>query len=231
MFFSIQKIEQAAHDTDTLQNPKNPGNPMVLGIYRNKIGTVIYSIHTKKTFGEYWDKVEKKKIPKRLWTPEMKEFYKQKALEAPKPPYLYKITIVGWIFVLGAIALFGYLIYDSAKPPLPKSEEYVAMEAAPAEGDIYFGRYEIYKEKGNPLGMEGRFGWFKVLKVDGDVYHIARSTEMNRGHKPKEQLNSTDFETESMPPVKLTEQTGYNLRFKSDDGLTEVYITDKKTID
>lgn len=228
MFIAIDKIEQSAHHTDKLQNPKNPGNAMVLGIYRNKVSTIIYTVHTKKTFGEYWDKVENKKIPKRLWTPEMKEFYKQKALEAPKPPYIYKVTIVGWIFVLGAIALLGYLIYDSVKPPLPKSEEYVAMEAAPAEGDIYFGRYEIYKEKGNPLGMEGRFGWFKVLKVEGDVYHIAKSTEMNRGHKPKEQLNSTDFETEGMPPVKLTEQTGYNIRFLSDDGLTEIYITDKK---
>lgn len=228
MFFSISKVEQAAHHADKLQNPKNPGNPMVLGIYRSNIRTVIYYVYTKKTFGEYWDTVENKKVPKRLWTPEMKEFYKQKALEAPKPPYFYKITIFGWIFVLLFAGVFGMLIYDSAKPPLPKPDTYVAMEQAPAEGDIYFGKYEIYKEKGNPLGAEIRFGWFKVLKVEGDVYHIAKSTEMNRGHKPKEELNSTDFETESMPLVKLTEQTGYNIRFKSDDGLTEIYITDKK---
>ena len=102
------------------------------------------------------------------------------------------------------------------------------MEKAPAAGDVYFGRYEIYKEKGNPLGMEGRFGWFKVLNVDGDTYHIATSTEMSRGHQPKEQMNSTDFETETLPAVKLSEQTGYNIRFISDDGLTEIYITDKK---
>ncbi|HLT87902.1 MAG TPA: hypothetical protein VKZ57_09940 [Sphingobacterium sp.] len=228
MFFSISKIEQAVHHTDKLQNPKNPGNPMVLGIYRNNVKTVIYSIYTKKTFGEYWDTEENKKIPKRLWTPEMKAFYKEKALEAPKPPYLYKITIFGWLFVLFFIGVFGYLIYDSVKPPLPKSEEYVAMETPPAEGDIYFGKYEIYKEKGNPLGAEIRFGWFKVLQTDGNVYHLAKSIEMNRGHKPKEQLNSTDFETESLPPVKLKEQTGYNIRFLSEDGLTEIYITDKK---
>lgn len=228
MFFAIDKIEQSAHHTDKLQNPKTPGNPMVLGIYRNKIRTALYIVNTKKTYGEYWDKVENKKIRKRLWTPEMKAFYNEKALEAPRPPYIFKVTIIGWIFLLLMGSVFGMLVYDAFKPPLPKPATYVAMEQAPVEGDVYFGRYEMYKEKGNPLGMEGRFGWFKVLKVDGDVYHIVKSTEMSRGHKPKEQLNSTDFETEPMPQVGLKEQTGYNIRFVSDDGLTEIYITDKK---
>ncbi|SFS71433.1 hypothetical protein [Sphingobacterium wenxiniae] len=228
MFLSIQKIEQTVHHIDSLQNPQNPHNAMVLGIYRNKVNSIVYSVYTKKTYGEYWDTVDNKKIPKRLWTPEMKAYYEQKAKEAPKPPYIYKITVVGWLFVLSAIALFGYLIYDSVKPPLPKSETYVAMEQVPSEGDTYFGRYEIYKEKGTPIGMEGNFGWFKVLKVEGDVYHLATSIEMSKSHKPKEQLNNIDFNTETLPPVKLTEQTGYNIRFKSDDGLTEIYITDKK---
>lgn len=227
MFFSIQKIEQAVHHTDQLQNPKYPGNPMVLGIYRNKLSTAVVLVNTKKTFGEYWDTVENKKISKRLWTPEMKEFHTQKAKEAPKPPYTYKLTVVGWLFVLFFIGFFAYLTYDSLKPPLPKSAEYVAMETAPVAGDVYFGRYEIYKEKGNPLGMEGRFGWFKVLQVDSDTYHIAKSSEMSRGHQPKEQMNSTDFEAEALPAVKVIEQTGYNILFKSDDGLTEIYITDK----
>ncbi|WP_181151342.1 hypothetical protein [Sphingobacterium gobiense] len=228
MFFHIQKIEQSTHHTDNLQNPKTPGNPMVLGVYRNKARTIFYTIYTKKTFGEYWDSVENKRISKRFWTPEMKEYYQQKALDTPKPPFVFKMTVVGWLFILLFIGVFGYLIYDSVKPPLAKSEKHVAMEQAPVMGDVYFGRYEIYKEKGNPLGMEGRFGWFKVLKVEGDVYHIAKSTEMNSAHRPKEEMNSTSFESKSLPPVKLTEQTGYNVRFKSDDGLTEIYITDKQ---
>lgn len=228
MFIAIDKIEQSAHHTDKLQNPKAPGNAMVLGIYRNKIRTALYIVNTKKTYGEYWDKVENKKIPKRLWTPEMKALYKEKALEAPQPPYIFKITIIGWIFVLLMTGVFGMIVYNELKPPLPKPATYVAMEQAPVEGDVYFGRYEIYKEKGNPLGMEGRFGWFTVARVEGDVYYLAPSIDMSKGHKPKEQLNSTDFETESLPPVKLTEQTGYNIRFLSDDGLTEIYITDKK---
>ena len=228
MFISFQKIEQAAHHTDKLQNPKNPDNPMVLGIYRNKISSIIYRIHTKKPYGEYWDTVENKKIAKRLWTPEMKAFCQQKIAEAPKPPFFFKMTFMGWVFVLGLVALFAYLTYDSLKPPLPKPAEFVAMEAAPAAGDSYFGRYEIYKEKGNPIGIQSAFGWFKVLKVEGDTYYLATSTQMVKNYQPKEQLNSIDFETEALPAVKIKEQTGYSLRFVSDDGLTEINITDKK---
>lgn len=229
MFYLISKEEQATHSTDGLRNPKNPQNQMILRIFRTRIRTAFFTVHSKKAYGEFWDNTEQKKIGRRYWTSEMKVFEKQKVTTAPEPPFIFKFTIVGWIFVLFTIALFGYLVYDSAKPPLPKSDEYVAMEKAPAEGDIYFGRYEIYKEKGNPLGVEIRFGWFKVAKVENEVYHIAKSIEMNRGYKPKEHLNSADFESENMPPVKLTEQTGYNISFKSYDGLTEIYITDKKT--
>ncbi|WP_264563037.1 MULTISPECIES: hypothetical protein [unclassified Flavobacterium] len=42
------------------------------------------------------------------------------------------------------------------------------------------------------------------------------------------QINQYNFETETLPAVQLTEQTGYNIRFKTTDGLTEIYITDKK---
>ncbi|RAV28960.1 hypothetical protein [Sinomicrobium soli] len=228
MFFIINKIEQASHSTERLRNPKSPNSPMVLSVYRNKVRTIIYTLYTKKAAGEFRDNTTGKKIARRHWTPEMKAFARQKIAEAPKPPFVFKMTVVGWLFALFFTGVFGYLIYDSVKPPLPKPEKVVAMEQAPAVGDIYFGRYEIYREKGNPLGMEGNFGWFKILEVEGDVYHIAKSVEMSKQHKPGSQLNSTDFETGSMTPVKISEQSGYDIRFKSEDGLTEIYITDKK---
>jgi len=227
MFFVISKIEQGTYQNDKLKNPKN-GNPIVLLVLRQLTRTALFNVHSKKAFGEFWDESTQKKIARRIWTPEMKAFAQQKITETAKPPYIFKLTIVGWIFCLLMLTAMGMIVYQEVKPPLPKPAEYVAMEKAPAVGDIYFGHYEIYKEKGTPVGAEIGFGWFKVLKVDGDVYHIAKSTEMNRGHKPKEQLNSVDFETENMPVVKLKEQTGYNIRFVSDDDLTEIYITDKK---
>ena len=126
------------------------------------------------------------------------------------------------------IAVFGFIAYDSVKPPLPQPAEYTAMEQAPAVGDIYFGHYEQYREKGTPVGAKIGFGWFKVTKVEGNDYYLALSTQMSKTYLPKEELNSADFETENLPAVQVSEQTGYNLRFKSADELTEVYITDKK---
>lgn len=109
----------------------------------------------------------------------------------------------------------------------PQSAEFIAMEQTPVAGDIYFGRYEAYKETDERLASEVGFGWFKVVKVEGNVYHIAKSTQMNKTHKPKEELNNTDFETEGTP-VKITEQAGYMINMKSTDDKMEIYITTKK---
>ncbi|WP_312555159.1 hypothetical protein [Empedobacter brevis] len=157
----------------------------------------------------------------------MKTFAKQKITAAPQPPFIFKFTLAGWIFVFLIFGLFGYIIYDSVKPSLPKPVEYVAMKQTPAEGDVYFGHYETYKEDGSrePGGLG--FGWFKVVKVEGNVYHIVKSTQMNKGYKSKEGLNSTEFEAESIP-VTITKQQGYIINLKAADGKTELYFTDKK---
>jgi len=228
MFFVINKIEQGAHRNDQLQNPKNSGNPMVLGVYRQLTRTALFSVHSKKAFGEFWDESTHKKIARRFWTSEMKAFANQKIAEAPKPPYIFKLTVVGWLFCLLMLTVMGMIVYQEMKPPTPKSAEYAAMEKAPVAGDVYFGHYEIYKEKGTPVGAEIGFGWFKITKVDGSDFYLAKSTDMSKTSKPKEQMNHIDFEADELPVVQLSEQTGYNIRFKSADGLTEIYITDKK---
>ena len=227
MFFLISKIEQAVHDTQGLENPKKADNPMVLGIYRTRSRTAFFTVYSKKAFGEFWDRKERKKIPNRLWTPEMSAFLKQKTATAPQPPFIFKFTLTGWIFVFFIFGLFGYIIYDSVKPSLPEPAEYVAMKQAPAEGDTYFGHYEAYKEAGSSISSGVGFGWFKVVKAEGNVYHIARAAEMSKGYKPKEHLNSTVFETESIP-VTITEQQSYMINLKAVDGKTELYFTDKK---
>ncbi|WP_313261538.1 hypothetical protein [Sphingobacterium sp.] len=51
---------------------------------------------------------------------------------------------------------------------------------------------------------------------------------MSKTSKPKEQLNNSNYEIDTLPAVQLLEQTGYNIRFKSADGLTAIYISDKK---
>lgn len=227
MFFILNKIEQGAHQTNGLANPKNPGNPMVFVVQRQLMRTALFSVYSKKAVGEFWDSKEQKKIASRLWSPEMKVFAKQKIEDAPAPPFILKITIVGWIFVLLVIATMGLIIYNEVKPPIPKSVEYVEMEKTPVVGDIYFGHYESFKEAGDHVASEIGFGWFKIVKVEGDVYHVAKSTQMNKAYKPKNELNSTNFEDKSTA-LKITEQAGYLINMESTDDKMEIYITEKK---
>ncbi|MGJ1430794.1 hypothetical protein ACR79M_04375 [Sphingobacterium spiritivorum] len=227
MFFVITKIEQGSYENDKLQNPKNLGNPMVLVVFRQLTRTAIFSAHSKKAFGEFYDKVTQKKIASRSWTPEMKSFANQKIVHAPKPPFIFKLTILGWIFIMLVITTFALIIYQEVKPPLPKSAEYVAMEQVPVTGNIYFGHYEAFKESGDRIASDIGFGWFKVVKVEGETYYIAKSMQMNKTHKPKEELNSTDFESDGTATT-ITEQAGYMINMKAVDGKMEIYITDKK---
>lgn len=55
MFFPINEIGQVAHRTDYLHNQKKPSNPMVLGIYRIQSRTAIFTVYSRKTYGEFWD--------------------------------------------------------------------------------------------------------------------------------------------------------------------------------
>lgn len=229
MFFLVQQIEEAMYSADGLQNPKNPGNAMALGIYRTHFKTAIVKSQSKKPAGIYWDTVLNKRIANRHWTPEMKAFAQQKVSEMPKPTYFMKLTLVGWLVMMLVIAFFGYLFYDSQKPPLPKSATSIAMEQQPAVGDIYFGHYEIYQEKGAPIGAKVGFGWFKIAKVEGNNYLIATSKAMSKNAQPKAQMDSVNFEIETLPALQLKELKPYSVRFKSADGLAEVYLSDKKT--
>ena len=101
------------------------------------------------------------------------------------------------------------------------------MKKAPVEGDVYFGHFESFKNAGERIASNVGFGWFRVVKVEGDVYYIAKASEMSKNYKPKEQLNSADFEVENTS-VKIIEQSGYMINLKAIDGKMEIYITDKK---
>lgn len=229
MFFSIRQNQVAAHKTEGLENPENPGNDMELAIFRTEGRSFFHTSHTKQAFGEYWDVTEGKKISKKHWTPEMKACCAQKTKEAPGPPFFFKITAVGWLFLLACFGFLGYLIYDWNKAPLPKSEDVIAMEQPLAEGDIFFGHFEQYKES-EQLGRISDgvgHGWFKIVKVEGDTCHVAKSTEMSKTHQAKEELDNSNFETESTP-ANVKEKDSYTVRLVSTDGNTEFYLNEKK---
>lgn len=229
MFFSIRQNQVATHKTEGLENPKNPGNEMELAIFRTEGRTFFHTSHTKQAFGEYWDVIQGKKIPKRLWTSEMKAYCTTKTQEAPKPPFFFKITIVGWLFLLFAFGTLAYLVYNGIKAPAKtkKHQQELVEKALVSEGDVYFGNYRIYKEKGNVIGSKGGFGWFKVVKIEDNTYHIAKSVEASDVAKPKEEMNSTDFEQETSA-VKAKELEAYHKAFVSEDGLVEFSFSEKK---
>ena len=120
MFFNVDKIEQEIYSVDGLQNPKDKNNPMGFGLYRMFIKTLMYSGYSKRAFGEFWDDTTGKIIPRRRWTAAMKAFCREKVAGASKPPFVFKMTIAGWIFVVLIIALFVFLAYEEFKTSIPK---------------------------------------------------------------------------------------------------------------
>lgn len=136
MYYLVNKIEQGVYQADGLQNPQIPGQPMVLGVYRRLIRTALFNLHPQKAFGEFWYGTDQKKVDRRLWSADMHAFAARKVAEAPKPPYNFKITIAGWIFILLMAAVFAMVVYERVKPPAPKSAAYVAMGQALAVGDV-----------------------------------------------------------------------------------------------
>ena len=120
MFFNVDKIEQEIYSVDGLQNPKDKNNPMGFGLYRTFIRTLMFRGYSKQAFGELWDDATGKLIPRRLWTTEMKAFAREKVAGVSKPPFVFKMTIAGWIFVVLIIALFVFLAYEEFKTSIPK---------------------------------------------------------------------------------------------------------------
>ena len=120
MFFNVDKIEQEIYSVDGLQNPKDKNNPMGFGLYRTFIRTLMFRGYSKQAFGEFWDDATGKLIPRRLWTTEMKAFAREKVAGVSKPPFVFKMTIAGWIFVVLIIALFIFLAYEEFKTSIPK---------------------------------------------------------------------------------------------------------------
>ena len=120
MFFNVDKIEQEIYSVDGLQNPKDKNNPMGFGLYRTFIRTLMFRGYSKQAFGEFWDDATGKLIPRRLWTTEMKAFAMEKVAGVSKPPFVFKMTIAGWIFVVLIIALFVFLAYEEFKTSIPK---------------------------------------------------------------------------------------------------------------
>lgn len=229
MWIRISKIDIKQVDATHLGNPKNEGSPMTLALYQQESRTAFFVSKNKKVFAEYLETSAGTLISRRKWTSTMKEFAQQELAKLPPQKGVFRLTVFGWIFFLLALSFLGYLAYQEAQEPAKQAayQQDMTEKANVAEGDIYFGRYRVYKEKGNMIGSEGGFGWFKVVKIENDTYHIAKSVEVSKTAKAKEDMNSTDFEQETSA-VKAKELEAYIKHFLSEDGLIEFNFDTKK---
>jgi len=221
----IVKQIEATH----LENPVRPDSPMELGLFQRESRSAFHVHTTKKVFPQYYEIPGGGRIPMRKWTGEMKTFAEQETAKVPPLSGGLKITLFGWILFLFALGLIGYAVYETVTLPEQKAayEQKMNELATVHEGEIYFGRYRVYKVPGDFVGSEGGFGWFKVVRIENDVYQIAKSIEISKTAKPKEKMNSSDFEPETSA-VKAKHLEAYTKQFLSEDGLIEFNFDQKK---
>jgi len=214
---------------DHLKNPKDQQKPMVLAFFQRESRSVLHVHQPKKVFPQYYQTPTGGSIPIRKWTNEMEIFAQQELAKLPPQRGWFKITVFGWILLLFSFSLIGYALYETATLPAQKEayKQKIAALATVEEGEIYFGRYRVYQEKGDFTGSEGGFGWFKVVSIENGTYHIAKSVEISTTAKPKEQMNSNDFDEDSFA-VKAKELEAYTKQFVSEDGLTEFNLNERK---
>lgn len=100
MFFFVQQYEVVSFSAHQLENPQTLGQEMELVFLRTEMRMAVCIVNSRKAVGEFRDLSTGKAIRHRLWTAEMKAFYTLKNKEVPSPPFVFKLTIVGWIVTL-----------------------------------------------------------------------------------------------------------------------------------
>jgi len=226
MFFYTKRIEEKVFSVGQLENPVNPHADMVLGFYRTYAWTAFFRMYNKNAAPLYWDLTNNKTIPKRKWTGEMHALVNQMEHEVPAAPYRFKLTIVGYIMTLFFIGFFAYLTYDSIRPKPSYADQVTPIQETPKAGDMYFGRFETMKP-GERVASKVGFGWFKVIENNQGQIKVAMNKNMSSHHKPSKELNSTDYEEQSIDAT-ITSQESFQLNLISSDNLTEMYFTEKK---
>jgi len=229
MWISITDISIKQLDASHLRNPNGLDNQMTLNLFQREGRSAFWVTQNKKVFPQYLVAATGKVISKNKWTDQMKSFAQKELDNLPPQKGRFKITIVGWIFLLFVIGLLGFIMKQAIQAPVKKQQhqQELVEKAMVAEGDIYLGRIEVYKEKGNPLGMKGEFGWFKIERIENNTYHIAKSVEMAKKSQDVKPDSNTKF-NETTIAVKPKELEAYHKTFISEDGLTEISLTEKK---
>lgn len=231
MFFSVGNDEIERVDASHLQNPKNSGNVMHFVFNETVFRTAFFTQTTPNQF--FIDSQTEKRILKKHWTPEMKQFAQEKVSKYAFTKKRFKINYGTYIF-LALMVFCGYMILKESqenKAALEvKNKKYATKKIPekPQPGLVLYGVYYEYK-KDSRIPKELRFTWSKVAKVEGDTYQIALGKEFSKTASKENSLNSTDFE-EATIPMKLISNDGYTCTFKSEDKRYE-FSAQKRKLD
>lgn len=114
----IRKVLQNVLPADHLLNSANKRKKIDFIIYRNQLNMAILRSSYVKPYGEFWDMHSNRKIKKSEWSLKMEDFARVELRNTKRPAYIFKITALGWIFLLVTIALLIFVIYDSNYPHL-----------------------------------------------------------------------------------------------------------------
>lgn len=230
MWIKLSELTVQQIKADQLKSPANPDSPLELYLFQRESSTAFFVSRNKKVLAKYIEKSSRVQIPKRKWTKHMQSFAEQSINNVPNQKSVFKITILGWLLLLVATALLGYIAYKEIQAPAKKArfEQKLEKAATIHVGEIYFGHFEEFKES-KALGRISSkigFGWFKVVKIEHNKYYISKGIQMSKKSIPKERLNNKEFEQGSTP-VTAKEITAYNKTFESADRHIVFYLTQK----
>lgn len=230
MWIRLSDIGIHQVNADQLENPINSGRSMVLDLFQREARTVFYISRNKKVLSQYIEKPSGVRIPKRKWTSNMQAFAQEEIRKIPAKKSIFKVTILGWLFLLIAFGILGYLAYKGIQAPAKtaKFQQKLEEKATVNVGDVYFGHFEEFKESESLGRISSKigFGWFKIIKIENDNYYISKSVEMSKKSVPKEQLNSKEFEQETTSVI-VKKLEAYSKTFESVDGHIEFYLNEK----
>ena len=69
---------------------------------------IFCSVYSAKAFVEFRDEATRQIVPKKKWSAEMQAAAASHIASADKPPYIFKMTKIGWICLAAIVVLLSF---------------------------------------------------------------------------------------------------------------------------
>ena len=122
MWISITDISVKQVDASHLRSPVGPDNQMILNLFQREGRSAFWVTQNKRVYPRYLDAATGKIISKSKWTDQMQSFAQRELANLPPQKGRFKITVVGWIFLLLVIGTLGFIIKQEFQAPAKKQQ-------------------------------------------------------------------------------------------------------------